>query len=156
MSRVLIACSDVDTQETSKWPMLAQARKMIGVSAKVGGVLQMSMRKKHHFQKILVPAKDNQILLDSNTKKSNHLNPKQKKKNGDAMMMSTKSMHLKSMYSLQCLYISLPESLNKLLFTLFIFKIKKIPDCQNIQGNMSQYTIQYIKQIRVAQKYTRP
>lgn len=40
---------------------------MRGVSAKVDGVSQMSMQKKHHFQKILVPAKDSQILLDSNT-----------------------------------------------------------------------------------------
>lgn len=53
--------------------MLTQARKTRGASAKVDGVLQMSKQKKHHFQKILVPDKDNQILLDSNTDKSNHL-----------------------------------------------------------------------------------
>jgi hypothetical protein len=41
--------------------MLTRARRKIGVSAKVDDVLQMSMQKKHHFQKILVPDKDNQI-----------------------------------------------------------------------------------------------
>ena len=43
---------------------------MRGVSARVDGVLQTSMQKKHHFQKILVPAEDNQILLDSNTERN--------------------------------------------------------------------------------------
>jgi hypothetical protein len=46
--------------------MLTQARKKIGVSAKVDVVLQMSMQKKHHFRKRLVPEKDNQIVLDPN------------------------------------------------------------------------------------------
>jgi len=40
---------------------------MRGVSAKVDGVLQTSMQRKHHFQKMLVP-EDNQILLNSSTK----------------------------------------------------------------------------------------
>lgn len=71
ISKVLIVLRCEDTQEISKSPVLIQARQMREVSAKVGGSLQMSMQKKHRFQKILVPAKDNQILLHWSTKKSN-------------------------------------------------------------------------------------
>lgn len=54
--------------------MSTQARKMRGAFAKVDAVLQMSTQKKHHFQKIFAPAKDNQVLLGFGTSgKSNHL-----------------------------------------------------------------------------------
>lgn len=59
--------------------MLTQARKTRGVSAKVDGVLQTSMQKKHHFQKILVPAKDNQIVRFKHRKKPNRVNSRGEK-----------------------------------------------------------------------------
>lgn len=58
MSRELIACTDVDIQETSKLLESTQARKMREVSATVVAVLQMPMQKKHHFLKIFDPTKD--------------------------------------------------------------------------------------------------
>lgn len=57
MSTESVICTDGDIQETGKLLESTLAKKMREVSATVAGVLQMSMRRRHHFLKILDPAK---------------------------------------------------------------------------------------------------
>lgn len=63
MNTESVVCTYVDIQETSKLQESTQARKMREVFAKVGVALQMSMRKRHHCQKIFDPAKRNEYIF---------------------------------------------------------------------------------------------
>lgn len=63
MSRESEACTDGGIQETGKLLKSTLAKKMREVSATVAAVSQMSMQKRHHFLRILDPAKDSRRTI---------------------------------------------------------------------------------------------